>query len=66
MPHRGLETIGLAWAEIVCGKARQRSDAEVEVNAVDGGLIGQQVSAGETTRVPGETPSELIEVSYYF
>ena len=52
VPHADLETVGLEWAAKVCGKSptAQRM-LKFAFNAIDDGLIGQQVFAGETTRL---------------
>ena len=61
VPHADLEDEGLAWAELVCGKSptAQRM-LKFAFNAVDDGLIGQQVFAGETTRLAYMT-DEAVE-----
>ena len=52
VPHAELETVGLEWAKIICGKSptAQRM-LKFAFNAIDDGLIGQQVFAGESTRL---------------
>ena len=52
VPHAELETVGLEWAAKICGKSptAQRM-LKYAFNAIDDGLIGQQVFAGETTRL---------------
>jgi len=52
VPHDELETAGLEWAKIICGKSptAQRM-LKFAFNAIDDGLIGQQVFAGEATRL---------------
>ncbi|MGI8459375.1 MAG: 1,4-dihydroxy-2-naphthoyl-CoA synthase, partial [Propionibacteriaceae bacterium] len=52
VPHADLETVGLAWGAKVCAKSptAQRM-LKFAFNAIDDGLIGQQVFAGETTRL---------------
>jgi naphthoate synthase len=52
VPHADLETVGLEWAKIICGKSptAQRM-LKFAFNAIDDGLIGQQVFAGESTRL---------------
>ena len=61
VPHADLETVGLEWAAKVCGKSptAQRM-LKFAFNAVDDGLIGQQVFAGETTRLAYMT-DEAVE-----
>ncbi|WP_022909194.1 1,4-dihydroxy-2-naphthoyl-CoA synthase [Aestuariimicrobium kwangyangense] len=61
VPHDGLETVGLEWAAKVCGKSptAQRM-LKFAFNAIDDGLIGQQVFAGETTRLAYMT-DEAVE-----
>src|SRR5215210_4458925 len=52
VPHEELETVGLEWAKIICRKSptAQRM-LKFAFNAIDDGLIGQQVFAGESTRL---------------
>ncbi len=61
VPHAELEDEGLAWAALVCGKSptAQRM-LKFAFNAVDDGLVGQQVFAGETTRLAYMT-DEAVE-----
>ncbi len=61
VPHADLEDEGLAWAALVCGKSptAQRM-LKFAFNAVDDGLVGQQVFAGETTRLAYMT-DEAVE-----
>ncbi|RRD45681.1 1,4-dihydroxy-2-naphthoyl-CoA synthase [Tessaracoccus sp. OH4464_COT-324] len=61
VPHDQLEVEGLEWARKVCGKSptAQRM-LKFAFNAIDDGLIGQQVFAGETTRLAYMT-DEAIE-----
>ena len=61
VPHAELETVGLEWAATVCGKSptAQRM-LKFAFNAIDDGLIGQQVFAGETTRLAYMT-DEAVE-----
>jgi naphthoate synthase len=61
VPHADLETVGLDWAAKICGKSptAQRM-LKFAFNAVDDGLIGQQVFAGETTRLAYMT-DEAVE-----
>ena len=52
VPHEDLERVGLEWGEQVCAKSptAQRM-LKFAFNAVDDGLVGQQIFAGETTRL---------------
>jgi len=61
VPHADLEDEGLEWAAKVCGKSptAQRM-LKFAFNAIDDGLVGQQVFAGETTRLAYMT-DEAIE-----
>ena len=61
VPHAELEDVGLEWASLVCGKSptAQRM-LKFAFNAIDDGLIGQQVFAGETTRLAYMT-DEAVE-----
>lgn len=61
VPHVELETVGLEWAATICGKSptAQRM-LKFAFNAIDDGLIGQQVFAGETTRLAYMT-DEAVE-----
>lgn len=61
VPHAQLETEGLEWAAKVCAKSptAQRM-LKFAFNAIDDGLIGQQVFAGETTRLAYMT-DEAVE-----
>ena len=61
VPHAELEPVGLDWAPAVCAK----SPAAVRMlkfafNAIDDGLVGQQVFAGEATRLAYMT-DEAVE-----
>jgi naphthoate synthase len=60
VPHAELESVGLEWAAKVCAKSptAQRM-LKFAFNAVDDGLIGQQVFAGETTRLAYMTDEAL-------
>ncbi len=59
--HDDLETVGLEWAAKICGKSptAQRM-LKFAFNAIDDGLVGQQVFAGETTRLAYMT-DEAVE-----
>ncbi len=61
VPHEALEDVGLEWAAKICGKSptAQRM-LKFAFNAIDDGLIGQQVFAGETTRLAYMT-DEAVE-----
>ena len=61
VPHEELEDLGLEWAAKICGKSptAQRM-LKFAFNAIDDGLIGQQVFAGETTRLAYMT-DEAVE-----
>ncbi len=52
VPHDQLETEALQWAREICGKSptAQRM-AKYELNMIDDGLVGQQIFAGEATRL---------------
>ena len=52
VPHAELETTALQWAREICGKSptAQRM-LKFAFNLVDDGLVGQQVFAGEATRL---------------
>ncbi|GAB2490900.1 1,4-dihydroxy-2-naphthoyl-CoA synthase [Luteococcus sediminum] len=61
VPHAQLEDEGLEWARIICGKSptAQRM-LKYAFNAIDDGLVGQQIFAGETTRLAYMT-DEAVE-----
>ena len=61
VPHADLEDEGLEWARKICGKSptAQRM-LKFAFNAIDDGLVGQQVFAGETTRLAYMT-DEAVE-----
>ncbi len=52
VPHGDLERVGLEWATRICGKSptAQRM-LKFSFNLIDDGLVGQQVFAGEATRL---------------
>lgn len=52
VPHAELEKTALAWAKTICGKSptAQRM-LKFAFNAIDDGMVGQQVFAGEATRL---------------
>ncbi|MFD1721227.1 1,4-dihydroxy-2-naphthoyl-CoA synthase [Amnibacterium endophyticum] len=52
VPHADLETTGIAWARTVLGKSPTAIRMlKYAFNAVDDGLVGQQLFAGEATRL---------------
>jgi naphthoate synthase len=55
VPHAELEATALEWAEEIMGKS-----PKFAFNAVDDGLVGQQVFAGEATRLAYGT-DEAVE-----
>ena len=61
VPHAELETAGLEWGRAICRKSptAQRM-LKFAFNAVDDGLVGQQVFAGESTRLAYMT-DEAVE-----
>lgn len=61
VPHDQLEDLALEWAGIVCSKSptAQRM-AKYALNMVDDGMVGQQVFAGEATRLAYMT-DEAVE-----
>ncbi|HEY0485799.1 MAG TPA: 1,4-dihydroxy-2-naphthoyl-CoA synthase [Mycobacteriales bacterium] len=61
VPHADLERVALGWSAAINGKSptAQRM-LKFAFNAVDDGLIGQQVFAGETTRLAYMT-DEAVE-----
>jgi naphthoate synthase len=52
VPHADLERVALEWAKKICGKSptAQRM-LKFAFNLVDDGLVGQQIFAGEATRL---------------
>lgn len=60
VPHAELEVVGLEWAAKICGKSptAQRM-LKYAFNLIDDGLVGQQVFAGETTRLAYMTDEAL-------
>jgi naphthoate synthase len=61
VPHSDLETEGLAWARAVCAKSPTALRMlKFAFNAIDDGLVGQQVFAGEATRLAYMT-DEAVE-----
>lgn len=61
VPHADLEREGLEWARKICAKSptAQRM-LKFAFNAIDDGLVGQQIFAGETTRLAYMT-DEAVE-----
>ncbi len=61
VPHAQLETVAIEWAQAVLGKSptAQRM-LKYAFNAVDDGMVGQQVFAGEATRLAYMT-DEAVE-----
>jgi naphthoate synthase len=61
VPHAELERVGLEWGEKICAKSptAQRM-LKFAFNAIDDGMVGQQVFAGETTRLAYMT-DEAVE-----
>jgi naphthoate synthase len=57
VPHEDLERVGLDWGRRVMGKSptAQRM-VKFALNLIDDGLVGQQVFAGEATRLAYGTP----------
>ncbi len=52
VPHEDLETVGLDWARMICEKSPTAIRMlKFAFNAVDDGMVGQQVFAGEATRL---------------
>jgi naphthoate synthase len=61
VPHARLEEVGLEWAERICAKSPTAVRMlKFALNAVDDGLVGQQVFAGEATRLAYMT-DEAVE-----
>ena len=61
VPHAELEATAIAWAQRICAKSptAQRM-LKFAFNAVDDGMVGQQVFAGEATRLAYMT-DEAVE-----
>ncbi len=52
VPHADLEKVGLEWANTICGKSPTAIKMlKFGFNLIDDGLVGQQVYAGEATRL---------------
>jgi naphthoate synthase len=61
VPHAELEAVGLEWARRICAKSPTAVRMlKFAFNAIDDGLIGQQVFAGEATRLAYMT-DEAVE-----
>jgi naphthoate synthase len=61
VPHAGLESTAYAWAQEILGKSPTAIRMlKFAFNAVDDGLVGQQVFAGEATRLAYGT-DEAVE-----
>jgi naphthoate synthase len=61
VPHADLEAVGLEWARAVCAKSPTAVRMlKFAFNAIDDGLVGQQVFAGEATRLAYMT-DEAVE-----
>ena len=52
VPHAELEATGIAWAERIPGQSPQSIRMlKYSFNAIDDGMVGQQILAGEATRL---------------
>jgi naphthoate synthase len=52
VPHAELEAVALDWARTINGKSPQAQRMlKFAFNLIDDGLVGQQVFAGEATRL---------------
>jgi naphthoate synthase len=52
VPHADLEKAAIEWADTICGKSPTAIKMlKFGFNLIDDGLVGQQVYAGETTRL---------------
>ncbi|MGT2427366.1 1,4-dihydroxy-2-naphthoyl-CoA synthase [Amnibacterium kyonggiense] len=61
VPHDELETVAIEWAERILGKSPTSIRMlKFSLNAIDDGLMGQQVLAGEATRLAYGT-DEAVE-----
>jgi hypothetical protein len=62
VPHIDLERVGLRWAQAIADKSPTAIRLlKYALNAVDDGLVGQQVFAGEATRLAYMTPEAQEE-----
>jgi naphthoate synthase len=60
VPHADLEKTGIAWAERILSQSPQSIRMlKYAFNAVDDGLVGQQIFAGEATRLAYGTDEAL-------
>jgi naphthoate synthase len=61
VPHDELETVGLEWGRLINGKSPQAQRMlKYAFNLLDDGLVGQQLFAGEATRLAYMT-DEAVE-----
>lgn len=61
VPHAELESTGIAWAERILAQSPQSIRMlKYSLNAIDDGLVGQQILAGEATRLAYGT-AEAVE-----
>jgi naphthoate synthase len=61
VPHDDLERVGLAWArKVLANSPTAQRMAKFALNLIDDGLVGQQVFAGEATRLTYMT-DEAVE-----
>ncbi len=61
VPHAELERTGIAWAERILGQSPQSIRMlKYSFNAIDDGMVGQQILAGEATRLAYGT-AEAVE-----
>ena len=61
VPHADLETVALEWAREINGKSPQAQRMlKYAFNLIDDGLVGQQLFAGEATRLAYMT-DEAVE-----
>jgi naphthoate synthase len=61
VPHASLEEVGLDWAETILGKSPTAIRMlKYAMNATDDGMVGQQLFAGEATRLAYGT-DEAVE-----
>lgn len=52
VPHAELENVGLEWAKLICNKSPTAIRMlKFGFNLIDDGLVGQQIFAGEATRL---------------
>jgi naphthoate synthase len=81
VPHADLERVGLEWAATICAQSPTAIRMlKYALNAVDDGLVGQQIFAGETTRLAymtdearegreaflGKRPPDWSDYPYYY